>query len=139
MTDGTTVRSSAEELVERADIALRRSRHSRQSTRVAYRPGMNEDLIRRLTAERTVHDALAAIDCGCTTSRSSLLVDGHVSRVEALVGFTRQTASSWGLRNSWKLPSTAGDCKPWIVEYGRSQRAIGRRSRKPHTRICGSA
>ncbi|MBK9435267.1 MAG: EAL domain-containing protein [Actinobacteria bacterium] len=85
VTDGTTVRSSAEELVERADIALRRSRHSRQSTRVAYRPGMNEDLIRRLTAERTVHDALARDRLRVYYQPIVSLVDGHVSRVEALV------------------------------------------------------
>jgi diguanylate cyclase (GGDEF)-like protein len=84
-TDREVKRPSAQELVERADIALRRSRHSRQSARVAYRPGMNEDLIRRLTAERAVQHALA--DDGLLVYYQPIvsLNDGEVRRVEALV------------------------------------------------------
>ena len=67
---GLTCRYSAQ-LLEQADIALRRARQSRHATSGAVPAGMNEDLVQRLAAEGLVREALVTMHCiASSTSRS---------------------------------------------------------------------
>ena len=47
-----------EQIMEQADVALRRARKSRHAQVVQFRPGMNEDLVNRLGAELRIREAL---------------------------------------------------------------------------------
>jgi diguanylate cyclase (GGDEF)-like protein len=71
-------------LMEQADVALRRARKSRQAQVVRFRPGMNEDLVSRLSAELRVREALNADAIIVHYQPIVGLRDGVVRSVEAL-------------------------------------------------------
>ncbi|HRY09839.1 MAG: EAL domain-containing protein [Actinobacteria bacterium] len=72
------------QLVEQADIALRRARKSRQAQVVRFRPGMNEDLVTRLAAELRVREALNNDGVVVYYQPIVSLRDGSIRSVEAL-------------------------------------------------------
>ena len=63
---GPGERMHPEQIMEQADVALRRARKSRHAQVVQFRPGMNEDLVNRLGA-----NCGYARHCTTTASRSS--------------------------------------------------------------------
>jgi diguanylate cyclase (GGDEF)-like protein len=72
------------QLMEQADIALRRARRSRQAQVVRFRPGMNEDLVSRLAAELRIREALNGSGVVVYYQPILSLRDGSVRSVEAL-------------------------------------------------------
>lgn len=72
------------QLLEQADIALRRARHSRHARAVQFRAGMNQDLVRRLAAEGLVREALANDGLLAHYQPIVSLTDGRVTAVEIL-------------------------------------------------------
>ena len=72
------------QLMEQADIALRRARKSRQAQIVRFRPGMNEDLVTRLAAELRIREALNNDGVVVYYQPILSLRDGTVRSVEAL-------------------------------------------------------
>lgn len=75
---------TAAQLLEQADIALRRVRHSRHARTVQFRAGMNEDLVRRLAAEGLVREALSNDGLIAHYQPIVSLANGHVTAVEVL-------------------------------------------------------
>ena len=72
-------------LLEQADVALRRARVSQGSHIVAFRPGMNEDLVRRLAADADLRDAIDGDRLEVLYQPVIVLDSGEVEGVEALV------------------------------------------------------
>jgi diguanylate cyclase (GGDEF)-like protein len=82
---GTADSLTAANLAEQADVALRRARRSRHAMTVRFQKGMNEDLVRMLTAEVLVREALNKDGLAVHYHPIVSLTDGHVMAVEALV------------------------------------------------------
>jgi diguanylate cyclase (GGDEF)-like protein len=78
--DGLT----AANLTEQADVALRRARRSRHAMTVRFQKGMNEDLVRMLTAEVLVREAISKSGLVVHYQPIVSLTDGHLMAVEAL-------------------------------------------------------
>lgn len=76
---------SAQQLLDQADVALRRARSSRRSSIVRFRPGMNDDLVRRLTGEQRTREALANHGIEVHYQPIVTLADESVRTMEALV------------------------------------------------------
>ncbi len=76
--------TSAEQVVDQADVALRRARISHQAHTVAFRQGMNSDLVRRLTAELQIQDALKHDGVVVRYHPIVSLADGSIRSLEAL-------------------------------------------------------
>ncbi len=81
---GQATSITAAMVLEQADVALRRARHSRHAHSVRFRTGMNEDLVRRLTAERQVREALANDGIHVHYQPVVSMADGHLVAVESL-------------------------------------------------------
>jgi diguanylate cyclase (GGDEF)-like protein len=75
----------AQKLLDEADVALRRARSSRRSSIVRFRPGMNDDLVRRLTGEQRIREALAGDGIEVHYQPIMSLSDESVPSMEALV------------------------------------------------------
>lgn len=76
---------SAQQLIDQADVALRRARSSRRSSIVRFRPGMNDDLVRRLNGEKRVREALSNGGIEVHYQPIVTLADESVRTMEALV------------------------------------------------------
>jgi diguanylate cyclase (GGDEF)-like protein/PAS domain S-box-containing protein len=76
---------TADSLIDEADTALRRAKHSRHAMAVAYSPGMNEDLVRRLDAETLVREALSNERIVVHYQPVVSATDADVKAVESLV------------------------------------------------------
>jgi len=72
------------QLMEQADVALRRARKSKQARMVQFSPGMNEDLVNRLSAELRIREALNTDGIIVHYQPILSLTDGSVQAVEAL-------------------------------------------------------
>ncbi len=75
----------AQQLLDQADVALRRARTSRNSTVVAFRAGMNDDLVRRLGTEQRIREALNGNGIEVHYQPIVTVHDGSVHELEALV------------------------------------------------------
>ena len=75
---------SAQRLMDQADVALRRARGSRNAAVVPYRAGMNDDLVRRLTSEQRIREALTGDRLEVHYQPVVSLQDGSVNALEAL-------------------------------------------------------
>jgi diguanylate cyclase (GGDEF)-like protein len=75
----------AQQLLDQADVALRRARTSRRSRIVGFAPGMNDALVRRLATEQQIRDALASDRVLVHYQPIARLTDGAVTGLEALV------------------------------------------------------
>ncbi len=75
----------AQQLLDQADVALRRARSSRRSAIVRFRPGMNDDLVRRLDSEQRIREALAGDGIEVHYQPILTLSDDSVRTMEALV------------------------------------------------------
>jgi diguanylate cyclase (GGDEF)-like protein len=75
----------AQQLLDQADVALRRARTSRRSRIVGFAAGMNDALVRRLATEQRIRDALANDRVLVHYQPIARLTDGAVTGLEALV------------------------------------------------------
>lgn len=75
----------AQQLIDQADVALRRARSSRRSSVVRFRPGMNDALVRRLTTEQVIREALTDDRVEVHYQPIVNLRDDSVRTLEALV------------------------------------------------------
>lgn len=75
---------SAQQLLDQADIALRRARRSRSTSVLRYRSGMNDDLVRRLSSEQRIREALANDGVEVHYQPVVTLENGSVGGLEAL-------------------------------------------------------
>ena len=80
-----TAESMAQDLLACADVALHRARLSSHGRLVAYRPGMDEDLVARLALEQEIRSAIAEDRIEVFYQPLIRLADRAVVEVEALV------------------------------------------------------